>query len=1036
MLAVLGGGLLLGVVFLALPSQHAYAADATWKDENTITYLNQTFTGPTESTISGRKVYSYSADSTCPDPNPRAQAPGDIIRFDHDPTANGAKRDSAQYLAREDRNGQCLTQAPAKTISIGGTTAGNQSSTLTGAWVNSRTITVNGQTFDGPYIGEGTNTAYVSRTALNCDDPNDRSIQLKKYDVIEFAANPTAQGGNPSQGFYDDWMDSPAATSGYNTAQGTCMVKNNQAIRLTNVSVARLTDAQAACVGTDNGDGSAWERCMQTQTQRLCQGAGADVVESCVERQRGVTPAGGIALTNNALLDTQNAVAANPADTTPTCEASGFNLSWIACPIFNGLAGFTSWVVDNILTPMLRTSPISTDGSDNIYKVWSNFRIYGNIFLIIALIVIVFGQSIGGGFVDAYTAKKVLPRLLIASVLINLSIYIVAGLVDITNVIGGGIGQLMTAPINDAGAFTIKMSGGGADIVGATAIFGGIAGLGALLGGVTVMPFILLFIVLPVALSVVMIIITLILRQALITALVLVSPVAFALYCLPNTEKYFKKWWELLLQTLIVYPIVIVFFSVASILSVTVDPAASAANTIISLMLQFLPLMFVPYAFKLAGGVLGRIHDLAAGKAKQGMEAVKGNPNDPNSLRNRVKYNTRSSYNAARSEAYGALSGKTKGDGVSSRGGRLKRGAYGLLARGVGYGNLEGERAQYNEQQEKIIAAQYSQGGDNTVRAYWAKQATAEEAADGSGRQEGRYYSPYQSADGTYKEWSKADVDKAHRIVGNDQSRVQSYAKYEMGKAANDGQLENFEGRFISKSNEMGWSSDTANGVYAGIKFAHQQTRKERKYQSIGGSAGSLHYTDIDHAGLSNELADTTRRGDFASFRSSTGREALKGYQEAASRIASGPAAYAAGPDGKSEFNMATDQAVVKNYQEVADSLDKVFSGSPRAQRAGQISQQVQAAQGEDEAFGGYGIGASARAETAWREFTDTVKGRGGGSGGGTPPPAAPSGGGSSGPTTPSSPPPGQFLGSYLTVPQILSVFKSNTWSVAGNGWI
>lgn len=331
--------------------------------------------------------------------------------------------------------------------------------------------------------------------------------------------------------------------------------------------------------------------------------------------------------------------------TNPDCQSGGDPLNWILCPIFDGVAFFSDWLFQQIVEPLLRTTPVSTDPDSSTYKIWSNFRIYGNIFLVIALLVIVFGQSIGGGLVDAYTAKKVLPRLVIATILINLSLYIVAALVDITNIVGGSIGTLMTAPLQDAGAFKITPSG-----VQAGTILGGSAigvGLVALVGGAAAfsgfLSFGLLFIVMPVVFGLLAAFVTLVLRQAFIIALVLVSPVAFALYCLPNTQQYFRKWWDFLIQTLLVYPIVIVFFAVADILSVTAtgtDPnniVAGSLGAIIGFVLQFLPLIFIPYAFRLAGGALGRVHELMSNTRKRSQEAIKGNPNDLNSLRNKAK---------------------------------------------------------------------------------------------------------------------------------------------------------------------------------------------------------------------------------------------------------------------------------------------------------------------------------------------------------------------------------------------------------------
>lgn len=58
---------------------------------------------------------------------------------------------------------------------------------------------------------------------------------------------------------------------------------------------------------------------------------------------------------------------------------------------------------------------------------------------------------------------------------------------------------------------------------------------------------------------------------------------------------------------------------------------------VISFVLQFLPLLMIPYAFRLAGGLLGRAHELMTNYHKRGQEAIKGNVNDQNSMRNVAK---------------------------------------------------------------------------------------------------------------------------------------------------------------------------------------------------------------------------------------------------------------------------------------------------------------------------------------------------------------------------------------------------------------
>ncbi len=268
------------------------------------------------------------------------------------------------------------------------------------------------------------------------------------------------------------------------------------------------------------------------------------------------------------------------------------------------------------------TNPICLDASggacDNtIYKIWSSFRIYGDIFLVIVLLVIVFGESIGGGLIDSYTAKKVLPRLLAAAILINLSIYIVALAVDITNVVGGGLGQLITAPLQGNGAFKIQPDG---VTQGAIAAFGA---TGLLVGGfalgVTGIALLMVGLIITGAIAMVGIFVTLILRQTIIMALLLISPVAFALWCLPNTQQWFKRWWDTLFQMLLVYPMIVVLFAVADVMSYVTQHNGSGGvlSSIVAFMLLIIPLYLVPFTLRSSNRMLGAIHGAVSNVGRQ-----------------------------------------------------------------------------------------------------------------------------------------------------------------------------------------------------------------------------------------------------------------------------------------------------------------------------------------------------------------------------------------------------------------------------------
>jgi len=332
--------------------------------------------------------------------------------------------------------------------------------------------------------------------------------------------------------------------------------------------------------------------------------------------------------------------------TADPCEASGGPLSWLMCGIIETVNSAENGLMTGVVQPLLQTKPLafnadcSKAGSNCtsndelgslMYSVWSNFRVYGDVLLVIALLVIVFGEAIGGGLIDAYTAKKILPRILIAAILINLSIYIVAALEDIINVIGGGLDSLIRLPFENVANPQSAMYLHG---LSQAHVSGGVGVMGAVLFAIVAygiftgvaVPF-LLFAVGALLLATLGVLVTLAIRQGLIIFLVLISPLAFALYCLPNTEQYFKKWWSLLVKTLLVYPIVMVVFAMSFVLGVVmtnfgVHPQMLA--DIMSLIAMVAPLFMIPFAFKMSGGIIGSVQGMVTSLKSRATKPMMG----------------------------------------------------------------------------------------------------------------------------------------------------------------------------------------------------------------------------------------------------------------------------------------------------------------------------------------------------------------------------------------------------------------------------
>ena len=409
-------------------------------------------------------------------------------------------------------------------------------------------------------------------------------------------------------------------------------------------------------------------------------------------------------------------VAPGTAEVEPaSCESTGGAMAYITCGIINAITGAEA-SLENIIISLLKTPSLSlSDGSKYcsnnsggtsqqkanscIFQVWSNFRIYGDIFLVIALLVAVIVEAMGGGLISNYTIKKMLPRIIVAVILINLSIYIVAILEDIFNVLGAGIYDLISAPFSASNDWNFKLnSSGSGDFLGlflGGLFAGGLALLfasfsagkaathatAALIGDA--IGFILLFVVIPILILIIGVLSIVIFRQAILILLLMSSPVAFALYCLPNTEQYFKKWWDLLIKTLAVYPIVVTIFCMTQVMAIifsgnTVgDPFLSKIMTIIAVVA---PLALVPFAFKISGGVVGGFSKAAIAMGSRINSMTKGNPLDPNSSGNKSKAkfkNAREQVGLTRGAAFAFGRGMVRG-----RGGLSNRAQSGAIAVG------------------------------------------------------------------------------------------------------------------------------------------------------------------------------------------------------------------------------------------------------------------------------------------------------------------------------------------------------------------
>ncbi len=262
---------------------------------------------------------------------------------------------------------------------------------------------------------------------------------------------------------------------------------------------------------------------------------------------------------------------ANENETKTTCGVKG-GLGWVVCPVMQFIAQMVdtmySFIKDQLTVPVKMI-----DMTSGTYKAWSVFRDYANIAFIIAFLFIVYSQVTSVG-ISNYGIKKMLPKLIIGAILVNTSFFICQFAVDLTNLLGQGIDQLFSG---------IAGSISSAPTIGATGSNGeggmGTIITGVLVGGVVLVVALALGLLGPILLAVSLVFFILLLRKVLIVVLIAIAPLAFVAYLLPNTEKWFKKWGDIFMKVLMVFPIVAVVVGGSKVASAIIAEQTTGTTT-------------------------------------------------------------------------------------------------------------------------------------------------------------------------------------------------------------------------------------------------------------------------------------------------------------------------------------------------------------------------------------------------------------------------------------------------------------------------
>ena len=299
-----------------------------------------------------------------------------------------------------------------------------------------------------------------------------------------------------------------------------------------------------------------------------------------------------------------------------SCDVQG--IGWFICPVSNWLADGIDFMY-SALQEFLKTKPLETTNQNSgIYLAWVIMRNISNVAFVVAFLVIIYSQLTSVG-ISNYGVKKMIPRLVIAAVLVNLSFTICAILLDLSNIAGYAFQDAFMGIKNTISTVGENTSTWTWSEVISTALSNGALAIGAITFTTELLPMLVPAATLA-GLTLLLILLIMAARQALIIILIIISPLAFVCYLLPGTEKWFKKWRDSFLTMLVFFPAFSVVFGGAQLAGILIIQNASGPNGaimhVLGMLVQIIPLAITPLIMKFSGGVLGKFAGFVNDKNK------------------------------------------------------------------------------------------------------------------------------------------------------------------------------------------------------------------------------------------------------------------------------------------------------------------------------------------------------------------------------------------------------------------------------------
>lgn len=427
------------------------------------------------------------------------------------------------------------------------------------------------------------------------------------------------------------------------------------------------------------------EALKQSATDTACAGLAGDKLKACKD---GVNHKGdseycgtkyaGDEASINACKQGQSAKIEVPAEgdgeePKNSCGIDG-GLGWLICPVMTFVANIND-AAYGAISGFLDIKPAILSSGDNsgAKQGWDFFRNIANAIFAVIFLWIIFSQISNVG-VSNYGIKKILPRLIIGALLVNLSFYLCQLAVDLSNILGHTLKDALESGAGEIGT-TSEAAGWGSAIAATIVGVGGVAAFAALAVGIPTLA--------AGFLAIMTVFIILVVRQAGIILLISMSPMAFAAWLLPNTEDLFKKWLKMFRGLLLVFPIISLLYGAGKLAgavlasSATVDPNNPDETLhLVALAATTMPLIATPFVLQNSLSSLGSIG------AKIGKLSSAANGNLKNAVMNKSRISDVK--NAWKSRSARKLAERRSGNTKYGRVASNLRGSSSWFKKGVG----------------------------------------------------------------------------------------------------------------------------------------------------------------------------------------------------------------------------------------------------------------------------------------------------------------------------------------------------------------